>query len=60
MRLEGSGGQEEWPTGHVDGQSAVHLLQTDLAKSVETPLCPYISPLQLKTQQHTLLVVLYL
>jgi hypothetical protein len=23
---------------------AVHLLQADLAKSVKTPLCPYISP----------------
>jgi hypothetical protein len=29
---------------HVDGRLAVHLLQADLAKSVETPLCPYISP----------------
>jgi hypothetical protein len=28
----------------------VHLLQTDLAKSVEIPLCSYISPLRLKTQ----------
>jgi hypothetical protein len=28
----------------VDGWPALHLLQTDLAKSVETPLCPYISP----------------
>jgi hypothetical protein len=58
--LEGSGGQEEWPTDHVDGRLAIHLLQADLAKSVETPLCPYISPLWLKTQQHTLLVVLHL
>jgi hypothetical protein len=43
-RLEGSGGWEEWSVGHVDGRPAVHLLQTDLAKSVETPLCPYMSP----------------
>jgi hypothetical protein len=43
-RLEGDGGQEEWPADHVDGRSTIHLLQTDLAKSVETPLCPYISP----------------
>jgi hypothetical protein len=28
----------------VDGWLAVHLLQIDLAKSVETPLCPYINP----------------
>jgi hypothetical protein len=43
-RLEGGGGREEWPAGHVDGQPTIHLPQTDLAKSVETPLCPYISP----------------
>jgi hypothetical protein len=30
--------------GHVDSRPAVHFLQTDLAKSVETLLCPYISP----------------
>jgi hypothetical protein len=42
--LEGGGGREEWSTGHVDGRPAIHLLQTDLAKSVETPLSPYISP----------------
>jgi hypothetical protein len=29
---------------HMDGRSAVHLLQTDLARLVETPLYPYISP----------------
>jgi hypothetical protein len=45
LRLQGGGGREEWPPGHVDGRSAIHLLQTDLAKSVETPLDPYISPL---------------
>jgi hypothetical protein len=28
----------------MDGGLAVHLLQTDLAKSMETPLYPYISP----------------
>jgi hypothetical protein len=44
LRLEGGGGLEEWPADHVDCRSAVHLLQTNLAKSVETPLCPYISP----------------
>jgi hypothetical protein len=43
-RLEGGRGREEWLAGHVDGRSTVHLLQTDLAKSVETPLYPYISP----------------
>jgi hypothetical protein len=49
-RLEGGGDQEEWLASHVDGRSAIHLLQTDLAMSVETPLCPYIGPLRLKTQ----------
>jgi hypothetical protein len=36
------------------GRPAIHLLQTHLAMSLETPLCPYINPLRLKTQQHTL------
>jgi hypothetical protein len=53
LGLEGDGGREEWPAGHVDGWLAVHLLQTDIAMSVETPLCPYISPLWLKTKQHS-------
>jgi hypothetical protein len=50
LRLEGGGGQEESSAGQVDGRSAVHLLQTNLAKLVETPLCLYISPLRLKTE----------
>jgi hypothetical protein len=37
-----SGNQEEWPTGHVDGCSAIHHLQTDSIKSVEAPLDLYI------------------
>jgi hypothetical protein len=44
LRFEGGGDREEWLAGHVDDRLAIHLLQTDLAKSVETPLCPYISP----------------
>jgi hypothetical protein len=44
LRLEGGGGREEWPAGHMDGRSAVHLLETDLARLVEAPLYPYISP----------------
>jgi hypothetical protein len=47
-RLEGGGGQEEWLADHVDGRPAIHLLQIDLAKSVGTPLFPYISPLTAK------------
>jgi hypothetical protein len=43
LRLEGSGGREEWPIGHVGGRPAIHLVQTDLAKSVKIPFCPYIS-----------------
>jgi hypothetical protein len=33
---------EEWSVGHVDGRPAVHHLETDLSKSVEAPLYPYI------------------
>jgi hypothetical protein len=44
LRLEGGGGREEWPADHVEGRPAVHLLQTSLAKSVETPLYTNISP----------------
>jgi hypothetical protein len=40
VELERSG----WPAGHVDGWPAVHLLQTDIAKLVETYLYPYIRP----------------
>jgi hypothetical protein len=43
-RPKGGGDCEEWSTGHVDGRPALHLLQTDPAKSVGTPLYPYISP----------------
>jgi hypothetical protein len=35
---------ESWRGGREVGRLTIHLLQTDLAKSVETPLCPYISP----------------
>jgi hypothetical protein len=46
-----------WPVGrpsasHMDGRSAVHLLQTDFVKLVEAPLCPYKAPLWQKTE-HT-------
>jgi hypothetical protein len=37
-----SGNWEEWPTGHVDGHPIDHHLQTDLIKSMEAPLYPYI------------------
>jgi hypothetical protein len=40
--LRVSRNQEEWPTSHVYGRSAVHHLQTDLIKSVEDPLDPYL------------------
>jgi hypothetical protein len=43
LRLQGGGGQEEWPIDHVGGRPANHLVQTDLAKSVEIPFYPYIS-----------------
>jgi hypothetical protein len=33
-----------WPATWMAGRPVVHLLQINLAKSVETPLCPYISP----------------
>jgi hypothetical protein len=61
LRLEGGGCREEWPAGHVDSRSVAHLLQTDVARSVETPLCPYISPSMGEDSiKHTLLVVLHL
>jgi hypothetical protein len=53
LRLEGGGGREEWPVGHMDGRPIVHLLQTDLAKSVETPLCPYMSPPMTEDSTHS-------
>jgi hypothetical protein len=37
-----AGGNQEWPANHVDGHPAIHHLQTDLIKSVEAPLYPYI------------------
>jgi hypothetical protein len=40
--LRVGGTREEWPTGHVDGRPTVHHLQTNLIKSVEAPLYPYI------------------
>jgi hypothetical protein len=43
LRLEGGGTREECSASHVVGRPAVHLLQTNLARSVETRLCPYIS-----------------
>jgi hypothetical protein len=33
-----------WPATWMAGRLSIHLLQTNLPKSVETPLCPYISP----------------
>jgi hypothetical protein len=39
---ESGGNREELPADHVDGRSAIHHLQTDLIKSVEAPLHPYI------------------
>jgi hypothetical protein len=37
-----SGNQEEWPASHMDGQPAVHHLQTDSIKLVDEPLYLYI------------------
>jgi hypothetical protein len=51
--LEVSGIREEWPTGHVDRCPAIHLLQTDLVKSVQAPLCLYKRPLMMKVDTHT-------
>jgi hypothetical protein len=55
-RLEGGGGQEEWPTGHVDGWTAAHLLQTDLDKLVETTLYPHITPPMTEDTKITLIL----
>jgi hypothetical protein len=37
-----SGNWEKWPARNVHGRPAVHHLQTDSIKLVETPLYPYI------------------
>jgi hypothetical protein len=40
--LRVGGNQAEWLDGHVDGCPAIHHHQTDIIKSVEAPLYPYI------------------
>jgi hypothetical protein len=54
------GDWEEWPTGHVDGRSAAHHLQTDSIKSEEALLDLYIRILTVELTHTTLLVVLHL
>jgi hypothetical protein len=49
-----SGDQEEWPTDHMDGRSAIHHLQTDLIKLVESPLDLYIRILTVELTLTTL------
>jgi hypothetical protein len=51
--LEVGGTWEEWPAGHVDGRSTVHLLQTDLVKSVQALLCLNKMLLTMKVDTHT-------
>jgi hypothetical protein len=50
----------KWPVGYVDGHLAVHHLQTDSIKSVESPLYLYIRILMVEFTHHTLIVVLHL
>jgi hypothetical protein len=46
----------EWPAGHMDGRLAIHHLQSDSIKSVETPLDPYIRILIVEFTHTTLFV----
>jgi hypothetical protein len=43
-----SGDREEWPVSHVDAHPAVHHLQTDSIKSMESPLDLYIRILMIE------------
>jgi hypothetical protein len=45
---------EEWLVGHMDGHLAVHHLQTDSIKSVESPLYLYIKILMVEFTHTTL------
>jgi hypothetical protein len=51
-----SGNQEESPTGHVDGHSAIHHLQADSIKSMDAPLDLYIRILMVEFTHTTLLL----
>jgi hypothetical protein len=51
--LEVGGIQEEWPPDHVDGHQTIHLLQTDLVKSVQDPLRLYKRLFMMKIDTHT-------
>jgi hypothetical protein len=52
--LRVSGNWEEWLADDVDGRPAIHHLQTDLIKSVEAPLYPYIRILVVEFTHTTL------
>jgi hypothetical protein len=52
--LKVGGTQEEWSPGHVDGRPTIHLLQTDLVKSVQAPFCLYKSHPTMKVDTQTI------
>jgi hypothetical protein len=45
---------EEWPAGHADGRPAIHHLQTNSIKSVESPLDLYLIILMVEFTHTTL------
>jgi hypothetical protein len=49
-----SGNHEEWLAGHVDGRPAIHHLQTNSIKSVESPLDLYLIILMVEFTHTTL------
>jgi hypothetical protein len=51
--LEVGGTWNEWPVGHVDGRLAVHLLQTNLAMSLQAPHWLYKRLHMMKVDTHT-------
>jgi hypothetical protein len=51
--LEVGGTREEWSASHMDGRPTVHLLQTNLVKSVQAPLYVYKRLLTMKVDTHT-------
>jgi hypothetical protein len=51
--LEVNGTREEWPASNVNGRPKVHILQTDLVKLVQAPLCLYKRLLMMKVDTHT-------
>jgi hypothetical protein len=48
------GNREEWSVSHMDGRPTIHHPQTDLIKSVEASLYPYIRVLTVE-YTHTIL-----